>query len=859
MTIATPQREGEAGHAKRLPPRPALGVGRLCWAALAVSLLAPQAFASAPASVSPDVATPAGAPAPTSRPPVAGPAPAFDRQAADQILGQLQNQLRTASDDRSLSAIGAQAAGIEAQSAAAASAATRELQVIDKRLRQPPSRGHSAAANAERVQFAVLRDRRTDLQAEVNSARSLEVRAGQTFTQVAERRREGFSARVLEQSPSPLSPDFWSALQSSLRPDLARLTSLAGDAVTVAAQAPEPRGGLALGLGALLAVIVLWPIRGGLERLARQALLAGRHPGRFGRTTYAIGMTVVDVAAPVLAVTGLRLSAAWGGLLSDGAATLADALAVAVGWAAVVVALGRAIATDRDPARCVAPAPPATAARARRVLRLVAVVTAAGYLLSRLNYVVGASVAATIASNAIVSLAYVVLAGLALLAFSGKPPSPEDPAAGKAAAPLWTLVSLALGGAIVVTLGAVLTGFTTLAVLVSGQIFWLAVIAAAAFLLLRLAEDLSAWLFGVRGRATSVLTGVFRLRPTVVAQVGVLTAAILQVAILLGALSLALTPFGDSGHLLFRHASGLGGAIRLGSATVSPRAILSGLAAFGVGLAIVHLLRGWLVRRYLPVTGWDAGVRNSVSTGVGYLGVGIATLCAMAAMGLGLRQIALVASALSVGIGFGLQQVVQNFVSGVILLVERPVKVGDWVDVGGVEGDIRRIRVRATEIQTFDRTTVIVPNSDLITKQVVNKTRGDPRARVKLEISIATPADALRARDIILQVAADETEVLRDPKPAVYIDSLAAGGAVNFRCYLFVGSPRDVTRVRSQLYYAILEAFAAAGVAFSGTAGPQNLVVEPGPSLAAALEALAPRAPSGGVDDTSRGQAKGAS
>ena len=155
---------------------------------------------------------------------------------------------------------------------------------------------------------------------------------------------------------------------------------------------------------------------------------------------------------------------------------------------------------------------------------------------------------------------------------------------------------------------------------------------------------------------------------------------------------------------------------------------------------------------------------------------------ALAAMGLGFRQIALIASALSVGIGFGLQQVVQNFVSGLILLIERPVKVGDWVNVGGVEGDIRRIRVRATEIQTFDRTTVIVPNSDLITKQVQNKTLGDPRGRIQLEVSIANPGDATRATDLILSVADGLSEILKEPKPAVYIDSLAGGGGWERTC-----------------------------------------------------------------------------
>ena len=110
---------------------------------------------------------------------------------------------------------------------------------------------------------------------------------------------------------------------------------------------------------------------------------------------------------------------------------------------------------------------------------------------------------------------------------------------------------------------------------------------------------------------------------------------------------------------------------------------------------------------------------------------------------------------------------VQNFVSGVILLVERPVKVGDWVSVGGVEGDIRRIRVRATEIETADHATVIVPNSDLITKAVENRTLGQSRALVQLDLSIAQPTQAKAAREIILGVAAARRAWPRNPAPQV--------------------------------------------------------------------------------------------
>jgi small-conductance mechanosensitive channel len=437
----------------------------------------------------------------------------------------------------------------------------------------------------------------------------------------------------------------------------------------------------------------------------------------------------------------------------------------------------------------------------------------------------------------LLSLAYGAVAGLIIVGF-GRTHAPAadgaaehaDPA-DEARSPAWTLISLALTVAIIVIVGAVFAGYSTLAALVSNQIFWLSIIAAVTYLLLRLIDDACGAMFRKQGWAARALHAVFRLRNSTISQMGVLLSAGLQLLVVIGAISLALTPFGQSGELFLTHISRLGGEIRIGSATISPTAIATGLGTFAIGMALVHLVQGWVVRRYLPVTEWDAGLRNSVTTGVGYLGVGLALLCAMAAMGLGFQQIALVASALSVGIGFGLQQVVQNFVSGVILLIERPVKVGDWVNVNNVEGDVRRIRVRATEIQTFDRSTVIVPNSDLITKVVQNRTLGDPRGRIQMQISIASPGDAQKATDLILQAAKAKSQVLSEPAPAVFIDSLGAGGAVNFNCFLYVRNQRDVYRTRSELYFDIIQIFQKNDVAFVGSAGPTNIVVEPGPTM----------------------------
>jgi small-conductance mechanosensitive channel len=173
-------------------------------------------------------------------------------------------------------------------------------------------------------------------------------------------------------------------------------------------------------------------------------------------------------------------------------------------------------------------------------------------------------------------------------------------------------------------------------------------------------------------------------------------------------------------------------------------------------------------------------------------------------VGIGLERVAWIASALSVGIGFGLQAVVQNFVSGLILLAERPVKVGDWVSLGGVEGDIRRINVRATEIQMGDRSTVIVPNSEFITKVVRNVTHGSPLGRVQIKLALPIDTHAERVHDLMLAVFQENSEILDEPMPDVMLDGIDATGLI-FSATGYVGSPRSAYRVRSAVLFEILK------------------------------------------------------
>ena len=793
---------------------------------LALSALPHPASAAGAAQPAPPPAAPPSS-APAAPPVLQPPSVAAKRQAAapaaqlaaDQAaLNQLSTQVATVSNDSRLAAMSAQAAAIEAHAQRLAAAPAAEVAGLDAKLAKILPRGRRAPSAAERKKAAPLVAQRAAVEAEFAAAQRVAEAARSTFGQIAERRRQSFSARVLTRSASPLAPTFWTSLASDIDDDAGRLRAVASEALATALAAPEPRGAIALLAALAAAVAIAFPIRAWLTGLGHKRLAGGRTGvARMARSLWA---AVVLVLAPMLAVLVVRLVAEWSGLLSPAASSLAGAAVTATAWAAGISGLGRVLAASPQADLRVLEVTDEDARRLRTPLLIVALITGAGFVLRRLNYVIGASLSATIAVNCFISVAYAAAAGLLLVSFGRGRSIAAEPAtqAEGRRASIWTLISLALSAAILVTLVAVLAGYTTLAALTSSQIFWLSIIAATAYLVMRFADELTTALFGPKGWAARTLFLLFRFRSSTIAQVGALVGAAVQILVLIGALSLALTPFGPGGALLVGRLAELGAPIRIGSATISPGAVAAGIATFIVGMGAARVVQGWVVRRYLPVTDWDAGVRNSVTTGVGYLGVAVALACALAASGLGMGQIALIASALSVGIGFGLQTIVQNFVSGVILLVERPVKVGDWVSVDGVEGDIRRIRVRATEIVTQDRTTVIVPNSDLVTKQVANKMLSERCARVDVRLSVSAPADVPRAQALILGVIGRCNASAGAREPEIYVDSLTGAGAVNLSCYFYVEQPQLAYKARSDCYLEILRVLQDNKIAFAGPA-----------------------------------------
>lgn len=216
--------------------------------------------------------------------------------------------------------------------------------------------------------------------------------------------------------------------------------------------------------------------------------------------------------------------------------------------------------------------------------------------------------------------------------------------------------------------------------------------------------------------------------------------------------------------------------ILIGNISLSPRAILIAIAVLAVGATATRYVTRWLERRVLPETQFDKGVQDSLRAVAGYSGYSLAAIFALTAAGLDFSSMALVFGALGVGIGLGLQSVVNNFVSGLILLAERPVRVGDWVVTNAGEGLVKKINVRTTELETFDNCSIIIPNSNLIAEPVRNWTHRDSVGRLTVSVVFNHAADAAELSKQLLAIAQAHPKIMRHPAPIVQLSRISTTG-----------------------------------------------------------------------------------
>jgi len=467
-----------------------------------------------------------------------------------------------------------------------------------------------------------------------------------------------------------------------------------------------------------------------------------------------------------------------------------------------VWALAGAVFSARAQWRLV-PISDAAAARLRRLFTLLAIV----YSLTTFLYVATRLIQAPFALTISIALpSSLLMAGL-VVALLRTPLG----AASTATPRLFKLIRTVVWAIVGAIVACALAGYLPLARFLAQQLVVTGSILALIYLLLLWVDGFAQSLSDDGAIVGGWLKRSAALEPTRREQLALPISLFLKFAVLVLSVPLIMLQWGYSGPDIREWYWQLFFGLRIGNTDVTFGALLASILVFGVGYAAARLFQGWLDARVLLPAGISGGVRNSIRTGIGYVGIVIAALMAFSYAGFSLSNIAIIAGALSVGIGFGLQNLVNNFVSGLILLAERPIRVGDLVGVGGEEGYVRKISVRSTELETFDGAHVLIPNAYFVAEKVKNWTFRNNIRRIAIPVGVAYGSDARQVQAVLLKVAADNLEVLKTPAPAVTLDDFAPG-SVNFTLYAFIADVRKTGSVRTELATAILEAFSDTGI-----------------------------------------------
>ncbi|AVG40643.1 MULTISPECIES: DUF3772 domain-containing protein [Achromobacter] len=749
---------------------------------------------------------------------------------ARKQIDDIRKRVADETDDATLVKQRGDALDIQSKADAAAEALTPQLASVTARLSElgTPPEGAKEAPDVAAQRMQLEKNSRA-LDAQIKLARLLSVDAGQTAEQISAQRRTQFQARLGERRDSFLSGQFWTEFREEFPRDLERLEVLRDDLATAVGQTPK-WGWLLLGAAIALTIV----LRVAIGRLLLRITATRVPPGRLRRSFLAVAHLVLAVATPGVIALLIHMGLDWDSQLSDNTSSLLANLVATVCFGGYVSGLGYALLSTNRPSWRLPPISDAVATRLRWLPGVLGVLVVMIWLAERLPVLLNASLTTTITLTGIVAVLTMATIG-AVLAISRRLRR-QAMQENDAPIPFWvSLLLTSVWTVLILSLASMLAGYVAFGSFMVKQVLWVLIILASAYLLSTLIEDGFSTLLGTTHR-----DGGEHEAPSMRDQAAVLLSGVGRVAVGLLAVTLLLAPFGEAPMDLLQRFDQLRKGLAIGEAQIRPGAVLQALLVLGLSLLAVKMLKRWLSNRYLPTTELDPGMQLSAATLFGYAGFVLAVALSLSAAGIGLERVAWIASALSVGIGFGLQAVVQNFVSGLILLAERPVKVGDWVSLGGVEGDILRINVRATEIQMGDRSTVIVPNSEFVTKTVRNVTRSNPLGLVQIKLPLPLSTDAEQVRELILQAFADHEDVLDTPAPNVFLDGID-GGHLIFNAKGYVSSPRAAYGVRSALLFTLLKRLHDAGLEVSS---PPTMLLASAPQPAAAPLAVPPPAQS---------------
>ncbi len=664
-----------------------------------------------------------------------------------------------------------------------------------EQLGPPPTEGQPPEPDIVASERAVLIAEKAEINAVLGSAESLSVRINSLLDYIAELRRDLF-ARVLTRryqldyqllgevaeafysEGAEFRRTVWSWLRFVLQ---FKLNSVLG--------------------AAFFALLAAVPLVGG-RRLFGRLLFADpaqEAPSYLSRLSVAFWSTLLPSASVFAFLTATYFCFNFYNVLRGDIGEMMLALFYVIAVVFFVTRLARSALTPRLPNWRLVQVESGAAHWLFWLIAAMATVNGLDYFLSAIYGVMGSPLSLTVAGSLIAT----VIVGLLVMLFGFARPFRHNDGRPKPWPATLKYAFITLG---VVTIAASLLGFVGFAKFMSQQIVITGAILSTmyiGFLTAGAASEEGAFARAPVGKA---LQRRFQFDDAALDQIGLGASIFLYVLVCVVGVPLILLQWGFQWGDIRSWAYSLATGIKLGSVTISLLGIISGLVVFVGGYLLTRWFRGWLDGSVMARGRVDAGVRNSIRTAVGYAGILLAALLGVSAAGIDLSNFALVAGGLSLGIGFGLQNVVSNFVSGLILLAERPFKVGDWVVAGDLSGTVKKISVRATEIETFQRQTLIVPNSTFINAAVGNWTHRNKIGRVDMKIGVAYGSDARHAAQVLDGIVRSHPLVLKNPEPMVVFLNFGTA-ALEFELRFFLADVLNSTVVQNDIRFSILEQF----------------------------------------------------
>lgn len=675
---------------------------------------------------------------------------------------------------------------------------------ISARLETFKSATAEGATPSDEVKAAIkaLNDRRATINAAMIKAEDGTVAASSLVDKIGMLRRDLFTSTLSQrvELDSVLNGQTAQELTDESRDLWRRLASWLSFSLRFKASGLLWAAGLSL--AAALAFLV--GVRKWVMPLLAASSAADANPGYLTRVVSAFGSTLLPAGALAVFLSCVYLLLDWFALLRPDISEILAAAMRFIWQVYFVYRLSLAILQPGRPAWRLLPVSGTRARLMHFIAIALSVLTGADALAGAISNTLSSPFSLTVA----LSFLFAVFIGLLLISVSQIKPFQSEHGT-PVAWPTWARLSILLAG--ILPIVAALFGYVGLARFATQQVVVTGAIAATMFVGILAAQALSRE-NALRGSAAGhALAARFAWSDRQLDMLGIAASIATYALIALIGFPLILLQWGFQPDDIWSATRSFLTELKVGSVTISLTAILVGILVFFTGYYLSRRFEGWLDQNVLARSRIDRGARTSIRTAVGYLGVALAALVGISVAGVQLSSLALVAGALSVGIGFGLQNIVSNFVSGLILLAERPFKEGDWIEAGGVNGIVKKVSVRATEIETFQRQAVILPNSSLINQAVGNWTHRNTLARVDVPVVVSYGADVVKVQEILRSIAEAHPKAMRTPAPFVLFKSFGVE-RMEFELRIFIADLFEKAQVETEIRFEVVRRFREAGV-----------------------------------------------